>query len=148
MRGLPSRGRRVNTSESDLPLVLMTNPIHPDAEALMRPHARLVTAPDTAAATLRALASQAAGMIVRAQLPDDILDHAPLLRGIVRHGVGLDFVPIDACTARGILLANLPGSNTGAVTEYVFAALLHLRRCLAFLDRTLRESGWIAAKTP
>ncbi|WP_336489285.1 hydroxyacid dehydrogenase [Methylobacterium nigriterrae] len=137
----------MNTSESNSPLVLMTNPIHPDAEALMRPHARLVTAADTNAQTLRALASEAAGMIVRAQLPDDILDHAPKLRGIVRHGVGLDFVPIDACTARGIPLANLPGSNTGAVTEHVFAALFHLRRRLAFLDQTLRESGWIVAKS-
>ena len=53
-------------------------------------------------------AAEAAGLIVRAQLPDDILDHAPLLRGIVRHGVGLDFVPLAAATARGIPVANLP----------------------------------------
>ncbi|KAB1072512.1 hydroxyacid dehydrogenase [Methylobacterium planeticum] len=125
----------------------MTNPIHPDAEALLRPRARLITAPDTGAGTLRALAAEATGLIVRAQLPDDILDHAPRLRGIVRHGVGLDFVPISAATARGIPVANLPGSNTQAVAEHVFAALFHLRRQLARLDATLREAGWIAAKS-
>ena len=86
-------------------------------------------------------------MIVRAQLPDDILEHAPLLRGIVRHGVGLDFVPLDAATARGVPVANLPGSNTRAVAEYVFAALFELRRGLAPIDRTLRGSGWLPAKT-
>ncbi len=130
------------------PVVLITSPIHEDALALLRPHARLVLAPNTAFATLRELAGEAAGMIVRAQLPDDIMDHAPALRAIVRHGVGLDFVPLSAATARGVMVANLPGSNTQAVAEYVFAALLHMRRRLGFLDATLREIGWLGAKTP
>lgn len=130
-----------------LPLVLLTNPIHADAVAMLAPHARVVVAPDTAPATLRALATEAAGMIVRAQLPDDILDHAPKLRGIVRHGVGLDFVPLEAATARGIPVANLPGSNTGAVAEYVFSALLALRRRLTQVDAALRRDGWLPAKT-
>ena len=132
---------------TDLPLVLLTNPIHPDAVARLAPHARVVAAPDTSATTLRAMAGEAAGMIVRSQLPDDILDHAPALRGIVRHGVGLDFVPMDAATARGIPVANLPGSNTGAVAEHVFAALLALRRRMTHIDATLRRDGWLPAKT-
>ena len=134
-------------SIAPLPLVLLTNPIHADAVAMLAPHARVVVAPDTAAATLRTLAPDAAGMIVRAQLPDDILDHAPNLRGIVRHGVGLDFVPLEAATARGIPVANLPGSNTGAVAEYVFSALFALRRRLTQVDATLRRDGWLTAKT-
>ena len=130
-----------------LPLVLLTNPIHADAVTMLAPHARVVVAPDTAPATLRACAADAAGMIVRAQLPDDILDHAVRLRGIVRHGVGLDFVPMEAATARGIPVANLPGSNTGAVAEYVFSALLTLRRRLDGIDAALRRDGWLPAKT-
>ena len=132
---------------ANLPLVVMTNPIHPEAEALLRPRARLITAPDTRAETLRGLAAEAEGLIVRAQLPDDILDHAPRLRGIVRHGVGLDFVPMAAATARGIPVANLPGSNTQAVAEHVFAALFQLRRKLSTLDARLRATDWIAAKS-
>ncbi|GJD71852.1 NAD(P)-dependent oxidoreductase [Methylobacterium goesingense] len=137
----------MSAADPTLPLVVLTNPIHAEAMALLAPHARVVTAGDTSPDTLRALASEAAGLIVRAQLPDDILDHAPYLRGIVRHGVGLDFVPLEAATARGIPVANLPGSNTGAVAEYVFAALFHLRRRLGHLDGTLRGAGWLAAKT-
>ncbi|WP_292494571.1 NAD(P)-dependent oxidoreductase [Methylobacterium sp.] len=137
----------MSAADPTLPLVVLTNPIHAEAMALLAPHARVVTAGDTAPDTLRALAGEAAGLIVRAQLPDDILDHAPYLRGIVRHGVGLDFVPLEAATARGIPVANLPGSNTGAVAEYVFAALFHLRRRLGHLDGTLRGAGWLAAKT-
>jgi len=130
-----------------LPLVLLTNPIHPEAVERLEAHARVVVAPDTGFDTLRRLAADADGLIVRAQLPDDILDHAPGLRGLVRHGVGLDFVPLAAATARSIPVANLPGSNTRAVAEYVCAALLDLRRGLGRLDRSLRETGWLPAKT-
>ncbi len=132
---------------TSLPLVLITAPIHEDAQAMLRPHARLVTAPDTGAATIRALAAEAVGMIVRSQLPDDVTEHAPLLRGIVRHGVGLDWVPLAAATARRIPVANLPGSNTQAVAEYVFAALFHLRRRVWAVDARLRASGWGEAKS-
>ncbi len=132
---------------ASLPVVLVTNPIHEDAQAMLRPHARLLIAPDIRPDTLRRLAGEAVGMIVRAQLPDDILDHAPLLRGIVRHGVGLDFVPIAAATAKGVMVANLPGSNTQAVAEYVFAALFTLRRRVGQIDSALREIGWLGAKT-
>ena len=132
---------------TSLPLVLITAPIHEDAKAMLRPHARLVTAPDTGAATIRALAGEAVGMIVRSQLPDDVIEHAPLLRGIVRHGVGLDWVPLAAATARKIPVTNLPGSNTQAVAEYVFAALFHLRRQVWAVDARLRASGWGRAKS-
>lgn len=127
-------------------VVLLTNPIHPDGEAILRDHAELVVAPDTQPDTLRRLAHEATGIIVRAKLPDDIADHAPKLKGMVRHGVGLDFIPVAEATARGIAVANLPGSNTNAVAEFVFAALLNLRRPHARFDATLRREGWGTAR--
>ena len=73
-----------------------------------------------------------------------IMRHA--CKAIVRHGVGLDFIPVAAATARGIAVANLPGSNTNAVAEYVMSALMHLRRPLYRLDSGLRSDGWNAAR--
>jgi len=60
--------------------------------------------------------------------------------------VGLDMIPVAAATARGIPVANLPGSNTQAVAEYCLAAMLHLRRGLALMDARLRSEGWAAAR--
>ena len=131
---------------TEKPLVLLTNPIHEDAAALLQADAELVTAPDTEADTLRRLAGAVAGIVVRAKLPDDILDHAPNLRGIVRHGVGLDFIPVEAATARGVPVANLPGSNTQAVAEYALSMLLQLHRPLVAMDAAHREEGWDAAR--
>ena len=130
----------------DKPVVLLTNAMHADGEALLKPHVRLIVAPDAKPETLRQWAGDADGIIVRAKLPDDIVDHAPRLKGIVRHGVGLDFIPVAAATARGIAVANLPGSNTNAVAEYVMSALMHLRRPLHRLDGLMRGEGWATAR--
>jgi D-3-phosphoglycerate dehydrogenase len=130
----------------DKPVVLLTNPMHADGEAILAPHVRIITAPDASPDTLRKWALEADGIIVRAKLPDDIVDHAPRLKAMVRHGVGLDFIPVAAATARGIAVANLPGSNTNAVAEYVMSALMHLGRPLYRLDARLRNEGWGAAR--
>jgi D-3-phosphoglycerate dehydrogenase / 2-oxoglutarate reductase len=128
------------------PRVLLTNPIHPAVLPQLESACEVLVAPDTSAATLREQVGDIDGLIVRAHLPDDLFDFAPRLRAVVRHGVGLDMIPVAAATARGIPVANLPGSNTTAVVEYCLAAMLHLRRNLAAIDARLRSDGWAAAR--
>lgn len=128
------------------PRVLLTNPIHPALQPLLARHCEVVLAPDAGAATLTRLIADAEGLVVRAQLPPTLFDHAPRLRAVVRHGVGLDMIPVEAATAKGIPVANLPGSNTQAVVEYCLAAMLQLRRGLATLDARLRSGGWASAR--
>jgi D-3-phosphoglycerate dehydrogenase len=129
-----------------MPRVFLTNPIHPVLQAELAGRCDLVLAPDTSYATLTRLAADADALVVRAQLPPDLFDHTPRLRAVVRHGVGLDMIPVQAATARGIPVANLPGSNTQTVVEYCLAAMLHLRRGLATMDATLRTEGWATAR--
>ena len=131
---------------SNKPTVLLTNPIHPDWQAELARHCAVVVAPDGSPATLARLIGAADGLIVRSQLTADIFDHAPRLRAVVRHGVGLDMIPVERASARAIPVANLPGSNTAAVVEYCIGAMLHLRRGLADIDARLRSSGWAAAR--
>ena len=131
---------------AERPKILLTSPVHPDAQALLDRHAETVVAPDTSGATLNALAGDVDGILVRNKLPDDICDHAPRLRGIVRHGVGLDFIPVAAATARGIPVANLPGVNARTVAEYGIATVQHLRRPIVHADRDLKSDGWEAAR--
>lgn len=131
---------------SDKPRVLLTNPIHPLWLPVLAQQCEVVVAPDAAAATLARLVADADGLMVRSQLAPDVFDHAIRLRAVVRHGVGLDMIPVAAATARGIPVANLPGSNTAAVAEYCIAAMLHLRRNLAAIDACLRQDGWAAAR--
>lgn len=128
------------------PRVLLTNPIHPDEQSRLAEHAQVIVAPDVTPQTLIALAADCEGMIVRSHLPPDIFEASPRMRFVVRHGVGLDMVPVQAATARGIAVANLPGSNTQAVCEYALNAMMTLRRNLVSMDAVLRDRGWAAAK--
>ncbi|MFD4838235.1 NAD(P)-dependent oxidoreductase [Achromobacter sp. NPDC058515] len=132
---------------SALPVVALTSPIHPEAHARLASACEVHVAADGSADSLRAVVREAQGLIVRNHLPEDIFDHAPRLRAVVRHGVGLDMIPVERATGRGIAVANLPGSNTTAVVEYCLGAMLHLRRGLADMDAVLRAQGWAPARS-
>lgn len=131
---------------SALPVVALTSTIHPDAHARLAAACDVRVAADASADALRAIVHEAQGLIVRNHLPDDIFENAPRLRAVVRHGVGLDMIPVERATERGIAVANLPGSNTTAVVEYCLGAMLHLRRALAGMDAALRAQGWAPAR--
>jgi D-3-phosphoglycerate dehydrogenase / 2-oxoglutarate reductase len=127
---------------SPLPRVLLTGPTAPEGERLIAEVAEVVLAPDAQPDTLRRLVADADVLVVRSALPDDLLEHAPRLRGIVRHGVGVDMIPMAAANARRIPVANVPGSNRHAVAEHAIGAIALLRRHTARMDALLRSAGW------
>ena len=122
-----------------LPKVLLTNSIHEAQQQRLEEYAEVVVAPDTSPDTLRHLIADANALIVRHKLPDDIFNHAPRLRGVVRHGVGLDMIPMQEANAKHIPVANIPGSNTASVVEYCINAMFMMNRNLAML--TLKNTG-------
>lgn len=129
-----------------LPKVLLTNPIDPSGEAILAGVAQFVRAPDTKPETLNALVADADLLMVRAFLPADIFDRPNRLRGVVRHGVGLDMIPMDSATAHGIPVANVPGSNAEAVAEHAIAGMLLVARQIHRMDRELRALDWPASR--
>lgn len=128
------------------PKVLLTGPMDPEGERLIAELADVVLAPDAEPATLRRLIIDAEVLVVRSALPMDLLDHAPRLRGIVRHGVGVDMIPMEAANARRLPVANVPGANRHAVAEHAIAAVSLLRRRTAQMDMRLRQTGWDASR--
>ena len=131
---------------STKPKVLLTNPMHPQVQSELAQHCELVIAPDVSFATLNALVRDVDAIIVRSQLPDDIFEHGLKVKAVVRHGVGLDMIPVARATARKVVVANLPGSNTTSVVEFCLATMLHFRGQLAFIDSQLRSAGWAKAR--
>lgn len=57
-----------------------------------------------------------------------LMDAAPRLRVIGRHGVGYDQVDVAAATARGIQVVYTPGANTEAVAQHVIAFMIGLSK--------------------
>jgi len=66
----------------------------------------------------------------------------PRLRLLVRYGVGVDGVDLDAATDHGIPVANVPDYGTDEVANHAVALLLALARRLPELDRQTRAGGW------
>ncbi len=58
-------------------------------------------------------------------------DLEPGLRAVARAGAGVNNVPVEACTERGIVVFNTPGANANSVKELVLAALLLASRDVA-----------------
>ncbi len=126
--------------------VLVTNPVAPATHATLAAHAEVLTPPDATPETLRRFASDVHLIVVRLPLPDDIFEHAPKVLGVVRHGVGLDLIPVEAATAKGILVTNVPGGNADSVAEFCVMQMLNLLRRPALGDRLIREAGWEVAR--
>lgn len=128
------------------PLVLLTNPIAPAVAAQLQSQFTLQLAPGTDAATLCAMAREAHYIVVRAPLPPALFDNAPRLRAVVRHGAGLDMIPVDVASRHGVAVANVPGANAQSVAEYAVAQMLALARRLPAIGTTLHREGWPAAR--
>jgi len=63
------------------------------------------------------------GVLVRStKLSESSLNHS--LKAISRAGAGVNNIPIDLCTERGVVVFNTPGANSNAVKELVLAALM------------------------
>ncbi len=69
--------------------------------------------------------------------PDGILVHStplfdiplnPELKSIVRIGAGVNTIPVDECTRKGICVFNCPGGNANAVKELTIAAIIMTMR--------------------
>jgi D-3-phosphoglycerate dehydrogenase len=107
---------------------------------------QLVVASALDAGTLTREAKDADIVIVRAHLPPQLFEGAWKLRAAIRHGAGLDMIPMEAATAAGVLVANVPAVNARSVAEHVMFVALALLRQFRVVDRDLRTKGWLAGR--
>jgi phosphoglycerate dehydrogenase-like enzyme len=70
------------------------------------------------------------------------LDRAPSLRFIAQGTAGIDNIDLDAATARGIEVINLPGVNANAVAELVIGQIIALTRTIPQYVRELTQGQW------
>jgi len=55
-------------------------------------------------------------------------------------------VPLEAATARGVMVSNIPGANAQSVAEYCALAMLMLARNIVSITAALRTGTWDAAR--
>lgn len=67
--------------------------------------------------------SEADAVLVRSQNMKE-MELSPNLEAIARAGAGVNNIPIEKCSERGIVVFNTPGANANAVKELVIAGML------------------------
>lgn len=91
----------------------------------------------------------AEGILVQyAPITAAVLDALPELRAIGRYGVGVDTLDVEAATARGIAVCNVPDYGVEDVSDHAIALTMSVVRGTAQLDRLVRagEYGLVPVK--
>lgn len=67
----------------------------------------------------------------------------PGLNGVIRLGIGVDSVDLDAATDLGIVVANVPDFCSEEVAEHTLGLILAVTRKIALADRRARRGEWV-----
>jgi D-3-phosphoglycerate dehydrogenase / 2-oxoglutarate reductase len=71
-----------------------------------------------------------------------VLAETPRVKVVSEYGIGYDNIDVEAATARGIWVTNVPGFCTSEVADHTIAMLLAVSRRLLVLDAAVREGKW------
>ena len=78
-----------------------------------------------------------------ARLSREFFTALPHLLGVVRLGIGVDGVDLDAATELGIVVANVPDFCSDEVAEHALGLILAVTRKLVQADRQARRGEWV-----
>ncbi len=138
----PSTTTATAASGGTRPLILLTDPIHPAEMGRLERLGEVVRVPVAEPSAFAEQAARAQVLVVRSKLPADLFEHTPRMLGVVRHGSGVDLIPVPSATEKGIVVCNVPGANGNSVAEYCMAALLDAARGIHRIHLKLQAAGW------
>jgi D-3-phosphoglycerate dehydrogenase len=94
-----------------------------------------------------ALHDATAAIVRESPITAEAIAGAPLLRAIVRSGVGVDNIALQAAAARGIPVCNTPDYGTEEVSDHALALLMALWRRLPQSSARLAQGAWGVPRT-
>jgi D-3-phosphoglycerate dehydrogenase len=124
--------------------VLLYEDMHEAGKALLKEKGEIFFAKSLDEASLIEEVRECEGIIIRAngKVNRKIMESAPKLKVIGRHGVGVENIDIAAATKKGIWVVNTPDANDISVAEHFFGLTLILSKILKKADIALREGRW------
>ena len=129
------------------PRVLVTENIHAVGWETLKKEADAVAWPGQEKQPLLEAVKDAQAILVRvAKLTPEVIQAAPHLKVIGKHGVGYDNINIPAATARGVIVTNTPLANSMSVAEHALALLLAVARRIGESERDLVRGAVRAQK--
>jgi D-3-phosphoglycerate dehydrogenase / 2-oxoglutarate reductase len=129
------------------PLVVVTDapfPSFESANAVLRDlDAEVTVLPESTPEAIASGASHAdAVMVTYASLSADSINALTGCRIIARMGIGLDNIDVEAATAAGIVVTNVPDYCVDEVSDHALALLLALARRVPTANQLVQAGGW------
>jgi phosphoglycerate dehydrogenase-like enzyme len=122
-------------------LVYIVDPIHPAGVERIRA-AHDVIMPEEGTNDPR-IADTTFIVIRTSELPEALIARMPKLKAIVKHGAGVDNIPIPFASQRAVMVCNTPGGNNStAVAEGAVTLMLAVLRRVREMDAVVRENRW------
>lgn len=98
---------------------------------------------DVSLETLKPYLADVDAMIVAfTEVNAELLDCAPNLKMVCKHGVGVDNIDLAETKARDIWVTNVPNANKHAVADFTFALLLSLARQIPQANTQTKKGEW------
>jgi D-3-phosphoglycerate dehydrogenase len=126
--------------------VLLYEEMAEEGKAILREKAEVVFAEKLDESYLAERVKDIDGIIIRANgnVTRKIMEFAPRLKIVGRHGIGVENIDIEAATDLGIWVVNTPDANDQSVAEHFFGLALMLSKMLKKGDTAVREGRWEA----
>ncbi len=128
------------------PVVLLYEPIHQKALEVLKAGADVRMAASLEEDALLGQVADVDGIIIRAngRVSRRLMQAAPRLKVVARHGVGVEAIDRQAAAERGITVVNTPAANDESVAEQCVAFMIVLAKRILESDRALRAGDWQA----
>lgn len=123
---------------------LLYEPILEVGMQVLRPMGEVRMASATDEDTIIAEIGDIDGVIVRARgaMTRRIMEHAPKLRVVGRHGVGVDNIDLAAATDHGIQVVNTPLATVESVAEHTVGLMIAVSKSIARADAHIRAGDF------
>ena len=107
--------------------------------------AELVLLPDATPESVLAREVADADLLLMcyARITRRVIEGATRLKAIVKYGVGIDAIDIEAARARRIPVVNVPAYAEETVAEGAFALLMALAKRIKPIQRAMDREGWL-----
>jgi D-3-phosphoglycerate dehydrogenase len=125
-------------------VILLFEGFHKDGLAMLEERCEVHYASNLEEEELLTEVADVNGIIVRAngEVSRRLMEAAPRLQVVGRHGVGVDNIDLAAAAELGIVVVNTPGVMTESVAEHCLGLMLALTKRIVRADKAARLGVW------
>ena len=125
--------------------VLVTDPVDEAFLEKIRPHVDVEVSLKLSEDELVERVRDVDVLVVRSRtkVTRRVLEAAERLKAVIRAGVGVDNIDVEAAREKGVTLVNTPREPADSVAELTMAFALCLARKIPSLDRSMKQGLWL-----